>query len=67
MTGVQTCALPILTTNVGPATRTNNADWAKTMAVTVNPARTGWLTITLNLKYYESGKNLYIWPNPTIA
>jgi hypothetical protein len=56
-----------VTTNVGPATRTNNADWAKTMAVTVNPARTGWLTITLNLKYYESGKNLYIWPNPTIA
>jgi hypothetical protein len=53
--------------NTGPATRDDDTDWSKTMAVTINPSQTGWITLTLVLYYHESGNEIYIWPTPTVS
>jgi len=57
----------IVTNNTGPATRDDDTDWSKTMAVTINPSQTGWITLTLTLYYHESNNELYIWPTPTVS
>jgi hypothetical protein len=41
--------------------RATAADWTQTIAVTVNPLQTGWVTLRIKLKRYESGKVVCIW------
>ena len=56
-----------VTYEAGIAVRSNDSDWTQTVYVTINPAQTGWVNFRLELKYYESGKVLYVWPDPIIS
>ena len=47
--------------------RATAADWTQAISVTVNPSQTGWVTLRIKLKKYESGKVVYIWPKFTIS
>jgi hypothetical protein len=49
------------------AARSSAADWSQSLSVTINPSQTGWVTLQLKLKKYESGKKIYVWPTVGIA
>jgi len=42
--------------------RGNAADWTQTLAVTITPLQTGWVSFEIRLMEYESGNEVYIWP-----
>ena len=46
---------------------TPDADWTQTLAVTINPAQTGWVRLKIELMEYESGNEVWIYPKPTIS
>jgi len=47
--------------------RANAADWTQTLAVTVTPQEDGWLDFMIELMEYESGNEVYIWPEVAIT
>jgi len=47
--------------------RTSAADWSQTLYVTITPSVEGWATFTIDLMEYESGNEVYVWPEPSIA
>ena len=70
LTGTYPNASDILTTQTDApalAIRTNDADWTQTLDISVTMTTDGWLSIKLELMKYESGCEVYIWPEPTIA
>jgi hypothetical protein len=48
-------------------TRSNGYDWSQYIEVTINPSQTGWVTLTINVMGYESGKFIYIDPLVVIS
>jgi hypothetical protein len=47
-------------------TRANAGDWSQYVEVTVNPAQDGWMNLYLWLKAYESGKKVWVDPQPLV-
>lgn len=47
--------------------RASAADWTQTLAVTVTPQEDGWLDLMIELMEYESGNEVYIWPEVAIT
>ncbi len=47
--------------------RGNAADWTQTLAVTVDPSQTGWIDFAITLMEYESGNEVWIWPEVGIS
>ena len=47
--------------------RGDDTDWTQTLAVTVTPLQTGWISFEIKLMEYESGNEVYIWPVVGIA
>lgn len=48
-------------------TRSSAADWSQTIAVTVTTAVAGFVRLRMELREYESGNELYVWPTVTIT
>ena len=42
--------------------RADDTDWTQTLAVTITPSQTGWVSFEIKLMEYEAGKEVYIWP-----
>ncbi len=59
----------VTTTTNSPAIseRTGDTDWTQVLAVTINPAQTGWIRLKIELFEYESGKVIWIYPKATIS
>ena len=49
------------------AARTAADDWTQSLSVTLTPAQTGFVFFQIRLCKYESGKKLYVYPNPGIS
>jgi hypothetical protein len=49
------------------AVRGTAADWTQVLTVTIIPGRAGWADFRIDLQQYESGKVVYVWPNPTVS
>jgi hypothetical protein len=47
--------------------RSNAADWSQTLAVTFTSSADGWVTVSLELMQYASGKEVYTWPTPVFS
>ena len=61
-------ALITATTSSSVTARANDSDWTNTIATSsFTTSEAGWVSIDLDLLDYESGKIVYVWPNPTIT
>jgi len=49
------------------AQRSGTTDWTQTLAVTVNPGADGWINFEIELSEYESGNEVWIWPEVVIS
>jgi len=47
--------------------RANASDWTQTLAVTVTPQEDGWIDFMVELMEYQSGDEVYIWPEVAIT
>jgi len=47
--------------------RTGTTDWTQVLAVTVTPAIDGWIDFMIELMEYESGNEVWIWPEVAIT
>ena len=48
-------------------TRASTTDWTQTRSVNFTSAVDGWVDIQMDISAYESGKNIYVWPTPTVT
>ena len=49
------------------STRTNQSDWSQYIEVTISPLNTGWIELSFRLGAYESGKKIWIDPQPEVT
>jgi len=49
------------------ATRSNDTDWTQSLSVTFTPSQTGFAFFQIKLCKYESGKEIYVWPEAVIS
>jgi len=49
------------------STRSSTSDWSQTISITITPAEAGWVELSMALQAYEAGKEIYVWPVPTVT
>lgn len=55
----------VSTSTVDP--RSDDADWSQYLEVSFTQSVEGWVTFSVELTKYESGKLIYLWPVPAIS
>jgi hypothetical protein len=56
-----------VTDDSGITERANAADWTQSLSVNVTPAEDGWVDFKIELYEYESGDEVWIWPEVAIT
>jgi len=47
--------------------RDDDTDWTQTLAVTVTPGDAGWIDFQIELMEYQSGDEVWVWPEVAIT